>query len=134
LVIPLHLLERADGVETAHPRSADHPADWLIPTRRAVLAVAPGDLHRGMQTVTNGELAEVIAFENERFDIDRKLTAADGRTTPGCRWRSSGSSPRARLDGWLAAGGPHHGVMNLGHHTADWRVFCDLAGIEFAQV
>jgi L-arabinose isomerase len=25
-------------------------------------------------------------------------------------------------------------VMNLGHHAADWKVFCQLAGIEFVQV
>ena len=41
---------------------------------------------------------------------------------------------RACLNGWLAAGGPHHEVMNLGHHAADWKVFCELAGIEFVQV
>ncbi len=40
----------------------------------------------------------------------------------------------ACLNGWLAAGGPHHEVMNLGHHAADWKVFCQLAGIEFVQV
>jgi L-arabinose isomerase len=25
-------------------------------------------------------------------------------------------------------------VMNLGHHAADWKVFCQLTGIEFVQV
>jgi hypothetical protein len=25
-------------------------------------------------------------------------------------------------------------VMNLGHHAASWRAFCELAGIEFVQV
>jgi len=40
---------------------------------------------------------------------------------------------RACLNGWLAAGAPHHEVMNLGH-PADWKVFCQLAGIEFVQV
>jgi L-arabinose isomerase len=38
------------------------------------------------------------------------------------------------LNGWLAAGGPHHEVMNLGHHAAAWRDFCQVAGIEFVQV
>src|SRR5258708_4111394 len=41
---------------------------------------------------------------------------------------------RACLNGWLAAGGPHHEVMNLGHHAATWRVFCQLAGIEYVEV
>jgi hypothetical protein len=31
-------------------------------------------------------------------------------------------------------GRPHHEVMNLGHHAASWRVFCQLAGVEFVQV
>jgi L-arabinose isomerase len=43
-------------------------------------------------------------------------------------------SGRAGLPERLAgAGGPHHEVMNLGHHAADWKVFCQLAGIEFVQ-
>jgi hypothetical protein len=25
-------------------------------------------------------------------------------------------------------------VMNLGHHAASWRVFCQLTGIEFVAV
>jgi hypothetical protein len=25
-------------------------------------------------------------------------------------------------------------VMNLGHHAADWKAFCQLTGIEFVQV
>jgi hypothetical protein len=24
--------------------------------------------------------------------------------------------------------------MNLGHHAADWKAFCQLTGIEFVQV
>jgi L-arabinose isomerase len=38
------------------------------------------------------------------------------------------------MDAWLTAGGTHHMVMNLGRRAADWRVFCQLAGIEFVQV
>lgn len=41
---------------------------------------------------------------------------------------------RACLNAWLHAGGPHHEVLNLGHHAADWQVFCELAGIEFTRV
>jgi L-arabinose isomerase len=44
------------------------------------------------------------------------------------------SGLRKCLNGWLTAGGPHHEVMNLGHHAADWKVFCQLTGIEFVQV
>ena len=44
------------------------------------------------------------------------------------------SGLRACLDGWLRAGGPHHEVLNLGHHAASWRAFCELTGIEYVQV
>jgi L-arabinose isomerase len=39
---------------------------------------------------------------------------------------------RALLTAWRPVRGPHHEVMNLGHHAASWRAFCQLAGIEFA--
>src|SRR6266699_313288 len=42
-----------------------------------ILAVAPGDLHRGMQAVTSAQAAEVIAFEDARFEIDPRLSAAE---------------------------------------------------------
>src|SRR6266568_234406 len=83
-----------------------------------ILAVAPGDMYRGMLAVTGQQAAEVIAFEDATFEIDPRLSAG----------------VRACLNGWLRAGGPHHEVMNLGHHAADWRVFCELAGIEFIPV
>ncbi len=39
--------------------------------------VAPGDLHRAMAAVTAEEVAEVIAFENARFEIDDRLSDAE---------------------------------------------------------
>jgi L-arabinose isomerase len=39
---------------------------------------------------------------------------------------------RACLDAWLRLGGPHHQVMHLGRHLEDWRIFCELTGIELA--
>jgi L-arabinose isomerase len=38
------------------------------------------------------------------------------------------------MDGWLRLGGPHHQVLNPGRRAADWEIFCELAGIEFASV
>jgi L-arabinose isomerase len=40
---------------------------------------------------------------------------------------------RACMDAWLRLGGPHHQVLNPGHHAAAWRTFAELAGIEYAQ-
>jgi len=84
-------------------------------------------------------LATLVSLEGERF----RLVVAEGDNLdspelpalemPYGQFRPA-SGLRACLNGWLAAGGPHHEVMNLGHHAADWRAFCQLAGIEFVQV
>jgi L-arabinose isomerase len=84
-------------------------------------------------------LATLVSLEGERF----RLVVAEGENLdtqelpalemPYGQFRPS-SGVRACLNGWLAAGGPHHEVMNLGHHAAAWREFCLLAGIEFVQV
>jgi L-arabinose isomerase len=84
-------------------------------------------------------LATLVSLEGTRW----RLVCAEGENLdsqllpalemPYGQFRPT-SGVRACLNGWLAAGGPHHEVMNLGHHAADWKVFCDLAGIEFVQV
>jgi L-arabinose isomerase len=84
-------------------------------------------------------LATLVSLEGERF----RLVVAEGENLdsqvlpalemPYGQFRPA-SGLRACLNGWLSAGGPHHEVMNLGHHAADWKVFCHLAGIEFVQV
>ncbi len=84
-------------------------------------------------------LAALVNLEGGRF----RLVVAEGENLdspplPGLEMPYGQFRPatglRACLNGWLAAGGPHHEVMNLGHHAASWRVFCQLAGIEFVQV
>ena len=84
-------------------------------------------------------LATLVSLEGSRF----RLVVAEGENLdsvelpalemPYGQFRPA-SGVRACLNGWLAAGGPHHEVMNLGHHAADWKVFCQLTGIEFVQV
>jgi L-arabinose isomerase len=84
-------------------------------------------------------LASLVSLGGERF----RLVVAEGENLdspplpalemPYGQFRPS-SGLRACLNGWLAAGGTHHEVMNLGHHAADWRVFCQVAGIEYVQV
>jgi L-arabinose isomerase len=84
-------------------------------------------------------LATLVSLEGERF----RLVVAEGENLDGQELPAlempygqfrPASGLRQCLNGWLAAGGPHHEVMNLGHHAAGWRVFCQLAGIEFVQV
>jgi L-arabinose isomerase len=84
-------------------------------------------------------LATLVSLEGERF----RLVVAEGENLdsqelpalemPYGQFRPA-TGLRACLNGWLGAGGPHHEVMNLGHHAASWKVFCQLAGIEFVQV
>ena len=84
-------------------------------------------------------LATLVSLEGERF----RLVVAEGENLdsqelpalemPYGQFRPA-SGVRGCLNGWLRAGGPHHEVMNLGHHAASWRIFCELAGIEFVQV
>jgi L-arabinose isomerase len=84
-------------------------------------------------------LATLVSLEGERF----RLVVAEGENLdtqelpalemPYGQFRPA-SGVRDCLNAWLTAGGPHHEVMNLGHHAAAWRDFCRLTGIEFVQV
>jgi L-arabinose isomerase len=84
-------------------------------------------------------LAALVSLEGERF----RLVVAEGENLdsqelpalqmPYGQFRPA-SGLRRCLNGWLAAGGPHHEVMNLGHHAASWQVFCQLTGIEYVPV
>jgi L-arabinose isomerase len=84
-------------------------------------------------------IATLVNLEGGRF----RLVVAEGENLdspplpalemPYGQFRPT-SGLRACLNGWLAAGGPHHEVMNLGHHATSWRVFCQLTGIEFVPV
>jgi L-arabinose isomerase len=83
-------------------------------------------------------LATLVSLGGERF----RLVVAEGENLesqelpalemPYGQFRPA-TGVRACLNAWLTAGGPHHEVMNLGHHAADWEVFCRLAGIEYVR-
>jgi L-arabinose isomerase len=84
-------------------------------------------------------LATLVSLEGSRF----RLVVAEGENLdsaelpalemPYGQFRPA-SGLRQCLNGWLAAGGPHHEVMNLGHHAASWQAFAHLTGIEYLQV
>ena len=84
-------------------------------------------------------LAALVSLEGERF----RLVVAEGQNLdsqelpalemPYGQFRPA-SGLRKCLNGWLSNGGPHHEVMNLGHHAADWKAFCQVTGIQFVQV
>src|SRR5580693_2024116 len=84
-------------------------------------------------------LAALVSLEGDRF----RLVVAEGENLdsqelpalemPYGQFRPA-SGLRKCLNGWLSHGGPHHEVMNLGHHAADWKAFCRVTGIEYVQV
>ena len=84
-------------------------------------------------------LASLVSLEGERF----RLVVAEGENLdlpplpalemPYGQFRPS-SGLRACMDSWLAHGGTHHMVLNLGHHAEGWRTFARLAGIDCVVV
>ena len=54
-----------------------------------VRVIAPGVLHRATLAVSTAEVAEVLAFEDERFEWTHGSRTPSARTTRACRWRSS---------------------------------------------
>jgi L-arabinose isomerase len=84
-------------------------------------------------------LATLVALGGERF----RLVVAEGEILdseplpnlemPYGLFRPAGGV-RQCMNAWLRLGGPHHQVLNPGHRGADWEVFCELAGVEFAPV
>jgi L-arabinose isomerase len=72
-----------------------------------------------------GTRFRLVVAEGEILDTDElpHLEMPYGNFRPA-------SGVRACMNAWLRAGGPHHQVLNPGHHAADWEVFCELAGIE----
>lgn len=84
-------------------------------------------------------LASLVSLGGERF----RLVVAEGEVLdspelpalemPYGQFRPA-SGVRGCMDAWLRAGGTHHMVMNSGHIAQDWRVLCELAGIEYVPV
>jgi L-arabinose isomerase len=114
---PVKLIKRPLGIG----RLADPPT--------FLFQLQPGPATLATLVSLEGERFRLVCAEGENLD-SQELPALEmpyGQFHPA-------SGVRACLNGWLRAGGPHHEVMNLGHHAADWRDFCDIAGIEFVQV
>ncbi|MEV0643903.1 L-fucose/L-arabinose isomerase family protein [Phytomonospora sp. NPDC050363] len=89
----------------------------------------PGPATLACLVSLGGEKFRLVVAEGEVLDgqILPALEMPYGQFRPA-------SGVRACMDGWLRAGGPHHQVMNLGLHAADWRTFAELAGVEYVQV
>ncbi|WP_433756237.1 L-fucose/L-arabinose isomerase family protein [Nocardia sp. CA-135398] len=114
---PVRLIRRELGIG-----NLDEPPTFLFRYR-------PGPATLACLVSLGGEKFRMVVAEGEVLD-SQQLPALE---MPYGQFRPA-SGVRACMDGWLTAGGPHHQVMNIGHHAADWQVFCQLTGIEFVQV
>ncbi|WP_433522054.1 L-fucose/L-arabinose isomerase family protein [Nocardia pseudovaccinii] len=114
---PVRLIRRELGIG-----KLDEPPTFLFRYR-------PGPATLACLVSLGGEKFRLVVAEGTVLD-SQELPALE---MPYGQFRPT-SGVRACMDGWLTAGGPHHQVMNIGHHAADWQVFCQLAGIEFVQV
>jgi L-arabinose isomerase len=114
---PVRLIKRSLGIG----RLADPPT--------FLFQYQPGPATIAALACLEGGRFRLVVAEGENLDTEPlpSLEMPYGQFRPG-------SGVRACLNGWLRAGGPHHEVMNLGRHAADWKVFCELAGIEYAEV
>jgi L-arabinose isomerase len=114
---PVRLIKRSLGIG-----ALDDPPTFLFQyetgpcTLAALLALADGSFR-------------LVVSEGEILDTDE----LPGLEMPYGFFRPA-SGVRACADGWLGAGGPHHQVLNPGHHADDWRLFCAEADIELTVV
>ena len=114
---PVRLVKRPLGIG----RLADPPT--------FVFQLQPGPATLAALVSLEGERFRLVVAEGENLD-SQELPALE---MPYGQFRPA-SGLRKCLNGWLSNGGPHHEVMNLGHHAADWKAFCQVTGIEFVQV
>jgi L-arabinose isomerase len=86
-----------------------------------------------------GTLATLVALGGERFRLvvsEGEILDADelpALEMPYGRFRPD-TGLRPSLNAWLRLGGPHHQVLNPGRQAGSWRIFSELAGLEFAAV
>ncbi|MFB9800507.1 L-fucose/L-arabinose isomerase family protein [Streptomonospora salina] len=114
---PVRLIKRPLGIG-----GLDDPPTLLF-------RIQPGPATLASLVALGGERFRLVVAEGEVLD-SQKLPALE---MPYGQFRPA-SGVRACMDAWLRAGGTHHMVMNLGRTAADWKVFCDMADVEFVQV
>jgi L-arabinose isomerase len=114
---PVRLIKRSLGIG-----KLDDPPTFLF-------RIQPGPATLASLVSLGGEKFRMVVSEGEVLD-SQKLPALE---MPYGQFRPA-SGVRRCMNEWLHAGGTHHMVMNLGHHGADWKVFCDLADIEYRPV
>lgn len=86
-----------------------------------------------------GTIASLVALGNERFRIVvSKGEILDTEEFPTIEMPYFFFKPetgvRKCIDGWLKNGGTHHQCFNLGDQRKKWKLFCEMLGVEYAEV
>jgi L-arabinose isomerase len=113
---PVRLIKRPLGIG-----GLDDPPTFLFQYRTGPATLAT-------LTALGGEHFRLVVSEGEVLDTE-ELPALE---MPYGFFRPN-TGVRACMDAWLRLGGPHHQVLNPGHRANAWRVFSDLAGLEFVE-
>ncbi len=89
----------------------------------------PGPATLATLVALGGERFRLVVAEGEVMDTEEleRLEMPYGQFRPATGLREC-------MNAWMRLGGPHHQVMHPGLRGADWQVFCELAGIEYAAV
>jgi L-arabinose isomerase len=112
---PVRLIKRPLGIG-----GLDDPPTFLF-------QYLPGPATLATLTPLGGERFRLLVAEGEVLDAE-ELPALE---MPYGRFRPD-TGVRDCMDAWLRLGGPHHQILNPGRQTEAWRVFSELAGVEFA--
>jgi L-arabinose isomerase len=112
---PVRLIKRPLGIG-----GLDDPPTFLFQYR-------PGPATLATLVSLGGDRFRLLVAEGEVLD-SAELPALE---MPYGRFRPD-TGVRGCMDAWLRHGGPHHQVLNPGRQAEAWRIFSELAGVEFA--
>jgi L-arabinose isomerase len=112
---PVRLIKRPLGIG-----GLDDPPTFLFQYR-------PGPATLATLVSLGGEHFRLVVSEGEVLDTE-ELPALE---MPYGNFRPD-TGVRGCMDAWLRLGGPHHQILNPGRQSEAWRVFAELAGVEFA--
>ena len=111
---PVRLIKRRLGIG-----GLDDPPTFLFQYR-------PGPATLATLAPLGGERFRLLVSEGELLDAE----ALPALEMPYGRFRPD-TGVRGCMDAWLRLGGPHHQILNPGRQAEAWRVFSELAGVEF---
>lgn len=114
---PVRLIKRELGIG-----KLEDPPTFLF-------RIQPGPATLASLVSLGGERFRLVVSEGEILDsqVLPVLEMPYGQFRPDTGLRQC-------MNDWLRAGGTHHMAMNMGHHADDWKVFCELTGMELRLV